>query len=608
MATDDVLGVKYHQREIHDDTLLLLRYNCPDPTCDIACWGWPDLHRHVKNFHHKVLCDLCTRNKKVFTHEHDLFTVQELRKHERIGDDDPGAVDQSGFKGHPECGFCRTRFYGDDELYAHCRDKHERCHVCDRRLQGREHQYYVDYGALEQHFRNDHFLCLDQECIDKKFVVFESEMDLKAHQLEAHPNDLSKDARRDARRVDMSAFDYRAPHQDMRRGRRDREGRGGGGRGRDPNTEVLPQSTAQPLRRDELAYQRQMAIQSAQSISARTFGGQLTPSDGSSSRPDDRNRGSSSMTVPRPRPNLNPTDENPPSNPAPTSILPETLTPQERARRLHHAAVLERASSLLQNDQIKVASFRDGVSAFRTSNITASQLLDTFFSIFSVPASELGKLIKELADIYENEAKRHDLLKAWNDWRAINEDYPSLPGPSGVLPGSSAAVTGSGGHRVLKLKSSTVQSSRSAVSKQRSWGNAAATAANPFPPMPTASSARVGAGRTTAAWLAPSSGHSSSPRTSSRSPGFSSTSLSSVPSEVAFPALPAAAKPNTTIFGLTKGSVRWDGGRSGGATSGSPWGAGVGSGALEAQGEKASTETNGTSKGKGKKQMLYRFG
>lgn len=575
------------------------------------------------------MCDLCTRNKKVFTHEHDLFTVQELRKHEQIGDNNPGAVDQSGFRGHPKCGFCLTRFYGDDELYAHCRDKHERCHICDRRLNGRGQQYYVDYSALEQHFREDHFLCLDQECIEKKFVVFESEMDLKAHQLEAHPNDLSKDARRDARRVDMSAFDYRSPHQDLRRGRRGREGRGGGGgRGRDPNTEALPQSTAQPLRRDELAYQRQMAIQSAQSISARTFGGQLTSSDGASSQPHGQNRGSSSMMVPRPRSNLNPAVGNQSHDSAiPTSTHPETLTPQEQARRLHHTAVMERASSLLQNDSIKTASFRDGVSAFRNSKITAAQLLDRFFSIFSVPATELGKLIKELADIYENEAKRHDLLKAWNDWRAINEDYPSLPGPSGVLPGASAAVTGSGGNRVLKLKSSTAQSSRSAVSQQRSWGNAAAIIANPFPPMPTGSSARgaAAAGRTTtAAWLAPSSASgrsSSSPRPSqsqshSRSPGLLSTAatlLPSAPSDVAFPALPAAAKPNTTMLGLSKGSVRWDGGgRSGASVISNPWGGGGGASEGTTANEKAAgsnAETNGTStKGKGKKQMLYRFG
>ncbi|KAL8865999.1 MAG: hypothetical protein Q9174_006561, partial [Haloplaca sp. 1 TL-2023] len=269
---DETLGIKYEQKDIHNDTILLLRYNCPDASCDIACWGWPDLHRHVKGAHHKVMCDLCTRNKKVFTHEHELFTIPELKKHEKFGDDNPGAVDQSGFKGHPECGFCRQRFYGDDELYAHCRDKHERCHICDRRNSGRQQQYYVDYNSLEQHFRKDHFMCADEECLEKKFVVFDSEMDLKAHQLQTHPNGLSKDARRDARLVDISGFDYRTPYNGSRGGRRERQGRPG----RDPNTEALPPSSAQPLRRDELAYQRQMAIHSAQSVAPRTFGGQLS--------------------------------------------------------------------------------------------------------------------------------------------------------------------------------------------------------------------------------------------------------------------------------------------------------------------------------------------
>ena len=50
----------------------------PDKDCDVACLGWPDLHRHVKSKHGKVMCDLCTRNKKVFTHEHELFTFGEL--------------------------------------------------------------------------------------------------------------------------------------------------------------------------------------------------------------------------------------------------------------------------------------------------------------------------------------------------------------------------------------------------------------------------------------------------------------------------------------------------------------------------------------------------
>ena len=102
---DNTLGIKYEKQDIFEDAVLLLRYNCPDKDCDIACLGWPDLHQHVKTVHHKVMCDLCTRNKKVFTHEHDLFTSSELRKHEKFGYDIPGGVDQSGFKGDPECCF-----------------------------------------------------------------------------------------------------------------------------------------------------------------------------------------------------------------------------------------------------------------------------------------------------------------------------------------------------------------------------------------------------------------------------------------------------------------------------------------------------------------------
>ena len=612
--TDDVLGIKYVEKEIHNDTLLLLRYNCPDVSCDIACWGWPDLHRHVKGVHHKILCDLCTRNKKVFTHEHELFTVAELRKHEKFGDDNPGAVDQSGFKGHPECGFCRQRFYGDDELYAHCRDKHERCHICDRRNPGRQQQYYVDYNSLELHFRTDHFLCADQECLDKKFVVFESQIDLKAHQLEVHPNDLSKDARKDARRVDISAFDYRTPHLDSR-GRRDRDG-SGAGRGRDPNAEPLPQSTAQPLRRDELAYQRQMAIQSAQSVSERTFGGQLTSPDVPASRNGGRNQERATITATRSRPLSFPVIENLQVNPS------TSPSPQEQARRLQHNSVTDRASAMLQNDTSKISTFRTTVSSYRTSNISAAQLLDTFFTLFDVPSTDLGKLIKELADIYEIESKREDLLKAWNDWRAINEDYPSLPGPSGILPGSSSATAGTGGgHRVLKLKSSTAQSSRSAVSKQKSWGNAAT--ANPFPAI-SASPNRAGAGRVgPTPWVPSASSSASASRPSSRPtsrppPSGHSTDAS----QTMFPALPAAAKPNTMIAGMTRGTVRWDNARGNSRSTPNPWGAAGGAFNSSADPtavgedmdgepghENGNANANGKKKaGKGKKQMLYKFG
>lgn len=506
--------------------------------------------------------------------------------------------------------------------------------MCDRRNTSGQQQYYEDYNSLELHFRHEHFLCSDQECLDKKFVVFESEMDLKAHQLEVHSNDLSKDVRRDARRINISTFDYRIPHQPARGGRRER---GLVPRGRDPNTEPLPQSTAQPLRRDEIAFQRQLAIHSAQSVTSRTFGGQLTPSD--PPVPSQNNRGTEPATVTA---NRNPDRWNQPSPPTPptepqSSVPPISETAQAQARRLQHNAVTSRASALLQNDASKLSTFRSVVSSYRTSHLSASQLLDAFFSLFDCLPNELGKLIKELAELYEIDGKREALLKAWNDWRAINENYPVLPGSSTAAPppgGTSTTSTRSGGYHVLRVKSSTAQSSRSAVSKQESWGNAARS--NHFPTMPHSPAAssvnRASAGRVgPPAWVNPSTAPSSSSSSSSRLPS-SARSPASHPSSVsaitdAFPALPAAARPNTLIAGLTKGTVRWDDGRYGNSAANNAWGfSSSGSGTSRGPAAQAALpppsggdgvryeeqeELSGNWKkktGKGKKEVLYKFG
>jgi E3 ubiquitin-protein ligase ZNF598 len=582
------------------------------------------------------MCDLCTRHKKVFTHEHELFTDKELEQHIRRGDDHPGAIDQSGFKGHPLCAFCGKRFYGDDELYVHCREKHERCFLCERRDGGRQPQYYQNIDSLWEHFRKDHFPCPEPECIEQKVIVFPSEIDLKAHQLEVHGNKLSKDVRRDARVVDISSFDYREPYALERRGVSQRENRGRG-RGRNPNTEPLPISAAQPLRRDEQAFQRQMAIQSAQSVTTRTFGGQLTTTISAARPPGSREPLSTTS--------LRPSSQTEAVSTTATSTEPSNSsdpTPQEQARRLRHSAVVERASNLLQNDQLKLNQFRNAISSFRANTISASGLIDTFFALFDASSAALGTLIREVADLYEDQPKAESLRKAWNDWRSINEDYPSLPGLSGMsgssLPLGWAQVTSStpssnptppkSTSRVLKLKSSTTQSSRSIASRTASWGNASSSTATPFPKLPTTSSAnrtnpavRIG----TTPWSNPSaktpypslsaSSATASSRPNPPTPPTSRPSSRGPPRNVigsdAFPALPPAPKPTSTIFGYGTGAVRRDAG--GSSANNSPWGNSIDgrsadSSAVQSEGE-GSAAHGGKRKGnKGKKQVLVQWG
>ncbi|EPS39371.1 hypothetical protein H072_6882 [Dactylellina haptotyla CBS 200.50] len=482
-AQDEALGIKYEGKQIRADTLVLLRYNCPEPSCDVACLGWPDLHRHVKNTHKQFLCDLCSRFKKVFTHEHTLFTFNALKKHERHGDDVPGTEDQSGFKGHPECEFCHKRFYGDDELFAHCKEAHERCFICDRNTTRRP-QYFINWAALEEHFANEHYRCTDPECLEKKFIVFASEMDLKAHVVEEHPGSLSKGALKDLRKIDMAGFpDAHGHGSGSGSGSR---GRGRGGRmQRDyRRDQQLPEPTPPdtgPLRRDEIAYQRTLAVQTAQStVPPRMFGGQLTrpppQPEQPAARPAQATAQRSVSPPPPPPPQARAPvrqseafpplgalslSSQPAAQPARSSVpQPAAITPTPQpsipsnvptSMAQKHEMVVSRATRLLNNDAGRLEKFKRYISSYNAENMSARDLIEAFWVLFDVRATDLATLMRELSELFEKEDKRRALLEAWNEWKAVNEDYPPMPGS--VAPAPSAA--GAGGARVLKLKSAT---------------------------------------------------------------------------------------------------------------------------------------------------------
>ena len=143
---DRKYDIRFETEAMFQEAQVILQYNFPEQECEKAFVNWNELKRHVKQAHERVCCDLCLRNKKIFSHEHTLYTQAQLQKHYREGDGSFKKDDETGFTGHPECVFCKTRFYGPDELYEHCRDKHEQCHLCVRH--GIQHQYYADYNSL----------------------------------------------------------------------------------------------------------------------------------------------------------------------------------------------------------------------------------------------------------------------------------------------------------------------------------------------------------------------------------------------------------------------------------------------------------------------------
>lgn len=130
---------------------------------------------HLRNKHRLSMCQLCIDHKRDFISQLPRFTPSQLQNHLKKGDG-PG----SGFNGHPVCEFCRPkRFYDVNFLYQHLHKEHYKCHICEK--QGKDNQWFKHYGSLARHFEKQHFLCNHPQCLEARFVVFENELDLKAH-------------------------------------------------------------------------------------------------------------------------------------------------------------------------------------------------------------------------------------------------------------------------------------------------------------------------------------------------------------------------------------------------------------------------------------------
>ncbi|KAI9909713.1 hypothetical protein PsorP6_014927 [Peronosclerospora sorghi] len=155
-----------------------------DPVCKQCgkhCTTVAALRAHVSSVHGLHYCTICLEHKKVFLAELALYTKDALKRHETTGEA------TQGFRGHPRCDFCRSRFYSTTELYDHVRHHHFECDLCLSHL-GIQNRYYRNYNDLENHFRAEHYLCEEAPCLAKKFVVFKSHLDLTAHLRREHPH------------------------------------------------------------------------------------------------------------------------------------------------------------------------------------------------------------------------------------------------------------------------------------------------------------------------------------------------------------------------------------------------------------------------------------
>jgi len=60
---DEKLVISFETEEMMQDSLVLLRFNCPDSSCDHMATGWNDLKLHVRGVHKKFMwcAPICPR-------------------------------------------------------------------------------------------------------------------------------------------------------------------------------------------------------------------------------------------------------------------------------------------------------------------------------------------------------------------------------------------------------------------------------------------------------------------------------------------------------------------------------------------------------------------
>ena len=167
----------YYDKEVTP----LFSLACKQRGCNyVSKRGLKSLSDHLRTKHTMSFCNLCVEAKRDFISNLPRFRPEQLKYHQSKGDGK-----SSGFKGHPICEFCRPkRFYDLTKLHEHLNKQHYKCHVCER--QNNPNQFFKDYDKLAIHFDKQHFLCHDPQCLAARFVVFENEIDLRAHEISTH--------------------------------------------------------------------------------------------------------------------------------------------------------------------------------------------------------------------------------------------------------------------------------------------------------------------------------------------------------------------------------------------------------------------------------------
>ena len=144
------------------------------------CRSLVQLRGHLMGKHKRMLCSVCVEAGRKFISEMPRFSKSQLERHNSRGDP---AEDYVGI--HCATFVAQSAFltmrpippWWISTINAMCARRWVMAIVFSK-----------DYAMLDRHFGRKHFKCEQPECLEKRFVVFRSEIDLQGHMASHHPN------------------------------------------------------------------------------------------------------------------------------------------------------------------------------------------------------------------------------------------------------------------------------------------------------------------------------------------------------------------------------------------------------------------------------------
>ena len=178
----DKCGIYYTTKAGKEKALKLRGYICPIKNCHKKKFGEINkLSNHLNKVHKRFYCPCCLKENKLFLSELKTYNQSELNDHIKYGEYDNNNILIS--PPHPTCPFDGNNFYNEEQLFSHMNSSHFICQICKNK---KNLIFYSELKNLLAHYKDNHYSCPFEECLNNVHIVFSKEEELISHLIIEH--------------------------------------------------------------------------------------------------------------------------------------------------------------------------------------------------------------------------------------------------------------------------------------------------------------------------------------------------------------------------------------------------------------------------------------